>query len=181
MASKTALTLPLTIMTPKDVTRLQRDLEAYDDRMHQAGLRAKTGNAAAAEPIMPSQVLGEFARYNQCNLEDKAQRTELKGRLAELVKDAPTITVSFAVEPSTALLSKVVEWFRTNTHPAILVRVGLQPNITVGCRVRTPNKLYDFSLRNKFNEQRQILVQRLHQAATQHASVKAPTVEAPHD
>ena len=66
--------------------------------------------------------------------------------------------ISFAADPSASFTEKIVAWFRENIHPNILVQIGLQPNIAAGCVVRTANKIFDFSLRENFNQSQQSLI-----------------------
>lgn len=181
MASKrTDFILPNSVIGPAEVARAKRELEALDERLRQAELRAKSAGKKATEAADAKGQLKAIADANECDLDVKKQRQELLASLTELVETAPTVTISFAVDPSDAFMAKLVEWFRTNTHPSVLIRVGLQPSITAGCRLHTPGKLYDFSLRNRFNEQRPLLVKRLKESARPaEVSIKAPTVEAP--
>lgn len=71
---------------------------------------------------------------------------------------APKIHMSFAVEPSAYFLNKVVVWLRANINPVILIEVGLQPALAAGCSVRTANKLFDMSLKNRFVDSRPFLI-----------------------
>ena len=72
------------------------------------------------------------------------------------------IHISFAADPSAAFTDKIVAWFRENIHPFVLIQVGLQPTIAAGCVVRTANHSFDFSLRQHFTKQRQLLIDKLH-------------------
>jgi F0F1-type ATP synthase delta subunit len=73
--------------------------------------------------------------------------------------------ISFAAEPSTQALEKILVWFRANIHPQALLQVGLQPTIAAGCVLRTPNKVFDMSLRNHLIEQQKYLMQLIDVAA----------------
>ncbi len=168
--------LPHTVIGPGDVARLKRDLETYDDQMHQATLRAKSGEKSA-EP-QASRLITEIATANGCDMQQADDRQQLLAALTKLLETAPTVTISFAVDPSAAFMSKLAQWFRVNVHPMLLLRIGLQPNIAAGCTVRTPSKLYDFSMRSKFAMQRGLLIKRLHAGAQSSVTIQAPTVEA---
>lgn len=179
MASKPAgFILPNTVVGPAELGRLKRELEDLHDNLHQAGLRAKASSKPADETIAASQSLTKLAEANGLDIKQKSDRQSIIKELTDLAESAPTVTISFAVDPSADFMTKIVEWFRANTHPSVLVRVSLQPNITAGCRLRTPGKLYDFSLRGKFDEQRSMLIRRLRESGKTQTNLKAPTVEA---
>ena len=68
------------------------------------------------------------------------------------------VHISFAVEPSPRVIRKIVLWMRENIHPQVVVEIGVQPTISVGCIVRTTNKVFDMSLRNRFSSSKTILI-----------------------
>lgn len=169
--------LPISVVGPADVARLKRDLEAFDDQLHQAALRAKSGSPVTVGH--PGRVFGELADLNGCDLQQPNGRQELLSGLETLQASAPVITMSFAADPSAVFISKIVEWLRANIHPQLLVRVGLQPSIAAGCTIRTTSALYDFSLRSKFAEQRPVLIRRIRETTAKEVTTKAPSKEAP--
>jgi F0F1-type ATP synthase delta subunit len=169
-----AIKLPLSVYGPSELGRLKRSLESYSSEYHQATLRAKTEKHVTA-PRAP-RVLQEFAVLNELDLGKLKDRESLLNMINDLAASAPTVTVSFAVDPSSAFMNKLVEWFRVQIHPTVLIRIGLQPSIAAGCTVRTPSKVYDFSLRNKFTEQRELLIRRLRESSQK--TVQAPVIEA---
>lgn len=154
--------LPTSVVGPADLVRLKRDLEGLDNEQDQAKLRARKGGKS--EVAEAGKVLSELAATNELDLHKAADRQQLLDHLTTAIKSAPTVTMSFAVDPSTAFMAKVVDWLRSSIHPLILVRVGLQPSIAAGCTLRTTSKIYDFSLRSKFTAQRPMLIKRLHQS-----------------
>lgn len=149
------LQLPALIMTPGDVARLRRELAALEAYLHAAALRA-AGQPSARLP-KTSRLLDELATANNTNLLDAPARERLGLFLEGLASRAPVVHISFAVDPSSAFLQKIVVWFRQNVQPQVLVRVGLQPDIAAGCVVRTTNKYFDLSLRERFLQQRHLL------------------------
>ncbi len=151
--AREVLVLPPTIVGVIDVNRLGRELEAFEDYMEQA----KARKSAKATPPRTSRLLDELAEANQLNLLQDADRERLQAFLGAL-KDAPSVHISFAADPSALFTQKIVAWFRENVHPNIMVQVGLQPNIAAGCVVRTQNKVFDFSLRENFTQNQQSLI-----------------------
>ena len=155
--------VPALITSPADVSRLRREVKALDDYMRQQELRAP-GSPSAMLPKM-SRLLHDLATTNDLNLLDAKTRDELAEFLADVAANAPVLHISFAVDPSSAFLQKIVQWLRQNIHPSILVRVGLQPSIAAGCTVQTTNRYFDFSLRQYLQQHRQLLVDGLTKAA----------------
>ena len=146
-------------MSPSDVSRLQRELAVLNAYMEQEAIRSP-GSAQAKLP-KTSRLLDELALENKLNLLDKATRQHLQDFLADVAVNAPVVHVSFAADPSSAFLQKIVQWFRENIHAGTLVRVGLQPSIGAGCTVQTTNKFFDFSLRHHLKENRHVLFEAL--------------------
>jgi F0F1-type ATP synthase delta subunit len=152
--------LPALVVSRADVARLLRELESLEDYMHQALLR-KTTEAEALQLPRMSRVLTELATSNKKDLLQSAERKELTVFVKGIHDHAPVVHMSFAVEPSASFLQKLIVWWRASIGPYVLLEVGLQPDIAVGCIVRTPNHQYDFSLREHFTKTRDVLVQKL--------------------
>lgn len=147
---QTTVHVPSLIVTPADVSRLRREVTALDNYLEQQAIRTP-GQPQAYLP-KTSRMLEELATANRLNLLDKHIREQLVAFLAEVATHAPVIHISFASDPSSAFLQRIVQWFRQNVHPAILVRVGLQPTIAAGCVLRTTNKYFDLSLRQTLKQ-----------------------------
>lgn len=153
-----ALELPTLIFGSVEIHRLLRELEALDEYVTQANIRA--GGKQAPLP-KTSRLLDAVAGNNNFNLLIAGERARLATFLKNIDAKAPAVRISFATDPSSAFTVKLVAWFRTNIHPYTLVNVGLQPNIAAGCIVRTSNKLFDFSLRDRLHGQRALLLRSL--------------------
>lgn len=160
-AAEHELVLPLLVVAPSDVARLMRELEALDEYLHQAGLK-KEGEVKLPRT---SRTLDEFAGSNELDLAHATARKRAMVFLQYVHDRAPVITMSFAVDPSSAFVGKIIAWLRQNIHPMLLLRIGLQPNIAAGCTVRTTNNYYDFSLRQHFKAQRELLLEKIRTAS----------------
>lgn len=150
--------LPTIIFGPVEVRRLQRELEALEDFLQQAAIREP-----GKQPHLPrtSRILEVLAETNKLNLLLPADQQHLSVFLKDVAAKAPVVHMSFAADPSATFTAKIVAWLRTNIHPYALVQLGLQPTIAAGCIVRTTNKTFDFSLRNRLRDRRSQLVQSL--------------------
>lgn len=146
--AKQEFSLPFMIVSPADVAKLLRELEDVDDFLLQAASR----QPGAKSPDLPrsSQLLDSFVTLNKIDLHKPGERRDAAKFLTGLKQNGPTIHISFANDPSAAFMEKIVGWFRGNIHPLLLVRIGLEPMVGAGCVLRTPNRLFDLSLRRKF-------------------------------
>lgn len=156
--NKKQITLPAQLVSSIDLARVTRELEALDDSLHQAGLRK------AGQPTKLSRssiTLEDTARLNGVSLMDPGQRSQLIDLLKALYDHSPRIRMSLASEPSGNFVQKISVWLRENIHPTIFLEVGMQPTLSAGCTVRTNNKLFDMSLRHRFDEQRGLLMQKI--------------------
>lgn len=138
-----ALKLPLSIISVQDLHRLNREIEALDNYVRQSTIR---GQKLTSVPRL-TNTLEALMRDNQLDILADKPRNELAALLNDLLKNSPVVHMSFAVEPPSAMTQKIVGWFRDNVHPSVMLQVGIQPTIAAGCVLRTPNKFFDFSLR----------------------------------
>jgi F0F1-type ATP synthase delta subunit len=98
-----------------------------------------------------------LAEDNQLNLLEEAARKQLKSQLDDLMKRAPQLHISFATDPQPKVVEEILNWLRSNVHPETLLIIGLQPSIAAGCMLRTPNKIFDMSLRQHLENQESFL------------------------
>lgn len=165
--------LPMGVVTRADVGRLAGEAEALDNFLNQAAVRT------AGSPVqMPkvSNLFEEFSALNNLNMLDKAHRAQAYAFLQQLRNEAPVIHVSFNTDPSALFLQKLITWIRQQLHPFVLLQIGLNPGIGAGCMLRTTNKFFDLSLRQRFNDQRPLLISKLRGAETvaQPAVIEGP-------
>ena len=153
-----AMTLPTMVISPVDVNRLQRELEALEAFLQQAKIRHP---GEVVKLPSTSRLFEELARSNHLNLLKATDRQRAATFLKDIKTNSPVLHISFATDPSAAFLKQLIIWLRNNIHPQVLVRVGLQPTIAAGCTIRTSNKVFDFSLRQRFLQRRHLLVEAL--------------------
>lgn len=150
------LKLPYGLIGLPDVTRLVRELNGLNDFF--AGAQNRSAGTAMQLPKI-SRLLDALAHENAVNLLKEGERASLQKRLNDVYEHAPSMHISFAVEPSAKALEKILVWLRQNVHPQALLQVGLQPAIAAGCMLRTTNKVFDMSLRSNLQKQSGYLTQ----------------------
>lgn len=152
---------PLSVVTKVDVGRLLREVEQIDGFLNQAAIRTP------GTPVkMPktSRLFDETVEANKINVLHEDERARLYDFLKQVRASAPTMHISFSADPTPLFTQKLITWLRSEIHPLVLLQIGLQPNMGAGCVVRTTNKYFDLSLRDRFKEKGDILTQLLHGA-----------------
>lgn len=152
------LTLPISVVTKIDVNRMRRELEAVDNFLSQSAIREP---GISTKLPKTSRLLDELVMINNLNVLHEEDRRRLVNFLLEVYAKAPQLHMSFSADPSPLFMQRLTTWLRDEIHPLVLVQVGMQPNIGAGCIVRSTNKYFDFSLRQRFTERRDILAHRL--------------------
>lgn len=144
------LKLPIAVVGEVDVARLIRELNGLSDFF--VGAKARTAGTAMQTPKL-SRLMDQLAKDNNVNLLEETNRKRLLDSLQDIHSHSPRLQISFASEPSPKALEKILAWLRQNVHPQTLLQVGLQPAIAAGCVLRTPNKVFDMSLRANLKKQ----------------------------
>lgn len=156
-------TLPPTLISRVDVSRLGREVESVDNELEAQKVRSQAkGESEVVYQIPPiSQALSDFLELNAVDITKSKQRTKLKHDLAKFKDKAPIIHMTFASQADSESLQQLVAWIRQEIHPQALIAVGLQPALVGGVYIRTPNKVFDFSLRQHLQNKRGIITNQL--------------------
>lgn len=152
------ISLPLSVTGRADVGRLLREVQGLDDFLKQSSIRNPGANAQIPKT---SRLLDELAQINHLNLLTSEDRQTIREFLQTVKDKAPIMHMSFSADPSPLFMQNLMTYLRREIHPTILVNTGLQPTIGAGCILRTPNKYFDFSLRQRFTDKRDLLVELL--------------------
>ncbi|HPR09831.1 MAG TPA: hypothetical protein PLT04_04655 [Candidatus Saccharibacteria bacterium] len=149
--------LPVSVVGLVDLGRLARELELLDAVLHEATLR---GDIEVKVP-KTSHLMDQLIEATRVDLAQPKHREWLASTLAILKQQAPRVHMSFSADPSPQFVAKVLQWFRTEIHPYVLLTIGLQPSIGAGCMLRTTNKYFDLSLAKNMSKHTDILIQKL--------------------
>lgn len=158
MAADTQLQLPVNVATRTDVGHLQRELEAVDNFLGQAAIR-QPGSPVTLPKT--TRLFEETVASNKLNMLQSTDRELLANFLRAIHDKAPILHVSFNTDPSPLFIQKLSTWLRQHIHPYALLQIGLHPSIGAGCVLRTTNKYFDFSLRQRFTDSRELLINQL--------------------
>jgi F0F1-type ATP synthase delta subunit len=174
MAHSTSHKLPTAVITPMDLSRLLREIEAIDEGLLQLKIR---GDKDPTRFPKASPLMDTLLAVNDLNLLHEDDRKELTEFLHVITEKAPVVHMSFSADPRQAFLEKLVSWFRKEINPVTLISVGLQPNLGAGCILRTTNQYFDLSLKQAFADKRDLFVSELTDVRTPAESSSAPAVE----
>lgn len=173
-AAAPQMQLPIGVITRADVGRLALEAESIDNFLRQAAVRQP------GTPIQlpkASQLFDELVSINKLNVLQETDRQRLYQFLKTIRTSAPILHISFSTDPSAVFQQRLITWIRQQMHPFLLLQIGLQPNIGAGCEVRSTNKYYDFNLRQRFKDQRPLLISKLQGSKETAAPAPAPVQE----
>lgn len=155
-----AFTLPASVISKVDLSRLVGELEQVNETMITATVRTKAGSPRDQPPEL-STALTDFLQQNDLTLDNPQARTGLIKQLRQLKDTVPVIHLTFAVQADRESLGQMAQWLRTSVHPQAVIAVGLQPGLIAGVYARTANQVHDMSLRGLLADGRKLLVKEL--------------------
>lgn len=153
-ATNAAFVLPAQLTGKTDINRLLRELEELEE--------ALIGREAKKTPLPGiTSLLNQTALANGYKLLEQTHRQHLTNQLTKIRDYAPTMRISFAVEPSPKITEVLLTWLRANVHRYTLLQIGLQPTIAAGCVLKSSNKIFDMSLGARLQKQTPYLLELL--------------------
>ncbi len=144
-------TLPSSVVGQADLSRLIREAENLEGELEAQRVRGQ-----AVQPKL-SQVMTDLLEVNNITEIEGKTLTTVRDHLRQLKEHLPVVHFTFAAEVEPEELQKLVAWLRKEVHPFALVSVGVQPALIGGVYMRTPNHVYDFSLRALLDGKRDII------------------------
>jgi hypothetical protein len=164
MASKPStpvvFSLPTSVYSPELLDSVSYEIEQYlswyrENRIHQtvgAAQLAEPDHSAETAQVIETWIHGEPLTVTSL----EALLGHLKGlRL-------PTAHVTLAALPNHAQRLQLVDWFRATAGPNVLISFVGDRNLGGGILVRTPNRVFDFSWKQKLIEGRSKLAEVVH-------------------
>lgn len=163
-----SLVLPLNVISRVDISRMAREVVLLDEFLVSAAVRESGTNVKLPKT---SRLMDELFESNKLNPLIKPDRKHLLQMLELAKKEAPQLHLSFSSNPPQLFLQRLIGWLRKEIHPQVMLKIGLQPGMGAGVIVRTSNKYFDFSLRERFSASRDVLLNRIrHVSNSQNAN-----------
>jgi len=165
-----SLKLPASLISPTDVARLIRELEQVENEFEQQ--KVHNPGASLVVPNL-TRGLASLCQDNAIDIANDEARSALRAQMITIKNSAPVLHMTFASDAEPDVVSELTTWIRDKLHPLALITTGVQPNLVGGCVIRTPDHIYDFSLRERFHSHRSSFVE-----ALQGALAKTPYIPA---
>ena len=153
-----ALLLPVGMATHGDLSRVLREVESVNDFLKAGAIRQP---GSPMQLPKTSKLFEALVSGSKLNMLQESDREYLRTSLQWLRANAPVLHIAFSTDPSAIFLEQLMTWLRQHISPFVFLQVGLHPNLGAGCVVRTTNKDFDFSLRQRFFDQRELLMKQL--------------------
>ena len=150
-SSSSHYTLPVSLVSKADLMHLIQEIGSLDDQCSQQEAQQRAQGSRTQVNVPISGRLRQITDDLDLNIATRSGRLNAKETIAGYLKEAPLFHISFASEPPVEQLQRVVEWLRQNIHGLAVVRTVIQPAIIAGCIVRSPNKVFDFTVREAFS------------------------------
>ncbi|MGV9001391.1 MAG: F0F1 ATP synthase subunit delta [Candidatus Saccharimonadaceae bacterium] len=149
----TQFVLPSTVVSKADIARLILGFETVDNALTAKTVRAKAGAQSEATPAMSPQ-LQAFLDLNPVELENTGARSAYIKQLRLLKDKVRIMNMTFAVVADPESLQQLIVWLRESVYPQTVIEAHLQPGLVAGVYLRTPNHVFDLSVRNRLKSKR---------------------------
>lgn len=148
--------MPADIQTPEQLQAAIYEVERYADWLRETGVRREVGATNLPdEPAMAPETLAAVKAWQA----RKKVTAESLAQLAAALRTykAPVVHLVLADIAPPALRQRLSAWIRANCHPSALVALSADSTIGGGVVIRTTNRLYDESFRQRLVANRDAL------------------------
>lgn len=149
------LNLPESTFSLQDVKEMTLEVHEYakwlSHKELQKGLHAKHPTDAPAVSRMTAELLREWNVRH-----DLSSRSlgELASELENLIRRAPTMTITLAAPATSDIKTSLVTWCRKNLSPNMLVTFQFNATLLGGMVVRSGSHIFDWSFRRQILDTR---------------------------
>lgn len=157
--------LPDSVYSPEQLIAYALELERYVAWLRSAQIQQKYGakdKAAAGEPTLSAELIKVIETWQQGKKVTPTSLEELSQVLRGLKDQAPTVHITLAAVASPAVRQALVDWFRKNISPQLLISFIANRNIGGGLIVRTDQRIYDYSFRQLLISKRDAIPRIVH-------------------
>ncbi len=135
--------LPAAVYSPQLLESVIYDLQVYVDWIRQNEIRAKVGTKLKEEPNHSDETVLVIEAWQN----GEAPTIDSVHALLDHLKNMhlPEVHITLAALPNYAQRKTLVDWFRNNTAPELLVSFVADRNLGGGLVVRTPNRVFNYS------------------------------------
>ena len=143
MSKEREFELPGAVYSPQLLEAVTYDIERYLEWYRDAQVRKTVGAKTADEPTHSA----ETALVIEAWLAGRPPTLELLEQLVDWLQKVklPEVHIMLAAMPNRAQRTALVDWFRNNTTPHLLLSFVADRNLGGGVVVRTPNRVFDYT------------------------------------
>lgn len=144
------LKLPLDLYSPDQLGILLVEANEHLSAIRDASVRAKTAGRVVeiANPHTSALMTG-ILQSNDFKANDPQSYVVLSKGFTIVRDKAPVAHLTLAALPNRTLKRQLVEWFRQNVNPYMLLTFAVRTDIGGGVVVRVGSRIYDFSFRQQ--------------------------------
>lgn len=142
-----AFKLPGSVYSPSLIESVIYETGQYLDWYREAHVQKTVGTKVAEEPSFTGETVQTIEAWFDGKKPTVAGIEELLGYLREL--KLPVVHVTLAALPNHTQRASLVDWFRAQINPEILIAFIADRNLGGGVMVRTPNHVLDYSWRQR--------------------------------
>jgi hypothetical protein len=147
-----AFELPATIYSPELLESVIYEINEYLDWYRENKVHQQVGAPAAAEPDHSTETAQTIEAWAEGKSLTLTRIQELVEHLEKL--KLPVVHVTLAALPNHTQRQQLVEWFRLNAGTRVLLSFVGDRDIGGGVVIRTPNRVFDYSWKQRLLEGR---------------------------
>lgn len=139
-----AFELPGAVYSPQLLESVIYEIDQYLEWYRETKIKQTVGaKAVAAQPTHSTETQLTIEAW----LAGKQATVDTLEALIDYLKklQLPEVHIMLAALPNRAQREALVDWFRTNTTPHLLLSFTADRNLGGGAVVRTPNRVFDFT------------------------------------
>ncbi len=147
--TETPVRLPVDLYSPDQLGAIILELRSYIAALHDALVRdqvAHTQNVAA--PHTSALLMGVLRSAN-VSPTDQAEVEKVLKELEAIRSKAPAAHLMMAALPNRELKRRLVEWFRDEIHPYMLLTFATRTDIGGGVVIQAGSHIYNYSFREQ--------------------------------
>lgn len=141
--------LPNRIVSRHDVLMAARELESLRDEL----IAQNVKQTVATELPRMSERARSLLEVNEVYDITEESLNRMKKKLEHIVDRVPVLRFTFAGEPDGKMLTRIIDWLRTEIDSSVLMIYSVQPQIAGGFILTTDRKRYDLSWRAELQRQ----------------------------
>lgn len=140
------MTLPNDVYSPDQLSELTMELREYIGALRDTTLRNQASKTAKKTSLPTMSALLKLVFEN---VSDGVTPEAMLRELEAMLKNAPTVHLMLAAQPSKEMRRQLVLWFRVEIHPTTLLTFSERHDLGGGIVVRAGSHVYDFSFKRK--------------------------------